>query len=150
MLDDDGQAFCARREGTTHSEVDFYFAIFISPLWIGGYIYFWDEVRGPGRSIVSALVLRPSWRIGSRPEACRAVLFSRPSWRIASCPGARPTINSPHVLSVVCAGCPVQGGLRPSNVPPLEDVGEEQPPPQVAPPPDGARTGAHAAAAGGG
>lgn len=45
MLDDVGQLFCVERTGSTHSEIDSYFAIFVSPIWVGGYLYFWHQVR---------------------------------------------------------------------------------------------------------
>lgn len=45
MLSNEGQLFCVDRVGATHSEIDSYFAIFVSPIWIGGYVYYWSEVR---------------------------------------------------------------------------------------------------------
>ena len=36
---------CLNGVGDTYSFIDSYFAIFVTPVWVGGYLLFWNEVR---------------------------------------------------------------------------------------------------------
>jgi hypothetical protein len=48
---------CFNGVGDTHSFIDSYFAIFVTPAWVGGYLLFWNEVRALDLPLLRCLLL---------------------------------------------------------------------------------------------